>query len=223
MSGRPKRNAPAAPGAPKAGTLSSYFRNVANGVVVPAARPAAAAGAAVVQVAALDEEDLELREREEDEDENDVAEPVFEEEEVDEAVEGGVAEKEKRKEVQSSARKKIMRKKRERATAPDDLRACCCVFFRAPEKDEDQDRWYCLANPFQACSGTVKKKTDAIAKTGNFVDHCQSDHAEWNGLVQASFKEKGKVGAQTQFQTLLNGRSRGCKWISHCRSLGLER
>ncbi len=200
---RPRRNAAAAEGAPaQTGTLSSYFRNIAKGAAaVPGVRAAAAVGAAVVQAAALDEEEL----REEDEDEEEEEEPVFEEEEVNVAVEGGVAEKEQRKDERSSARKKIVRKKRERATAPDDLRACCFVFFRAAENDEDQDRWYCLANPFQPCSGSVKKKVNAIAKTGNFVDHCQSNHADWYALVESSFKEKGKVGAETQFQTLLNG------------------
>ncbi len=83
MAGRPRRNAAnaaAAEGAPKSGTLSSYFRNLAKGAVVPEARAAAAVGAAVVEAAALDEEDLELRE--EDEDEEEEVEPVFEEEEV---------------------------------------------------------------------------------------------------------------------------------------------
>lgn len=203
MRGRPKTGAPA-PAGMKQGSLSSFFNKLSSGAAVPQSRAAAAKGAAVVAAAALDEEDLEARE--EDEDVNS-EEGEFDEEEVNEAVAEAIVGQGERQEAQKAARKKIAgeRKKRARASAPDDLRAACFIFFRSPKPGEDQDRWYCLAQPFQSCSGSVKKKAGAIAKTGNFVDHCKSNHDEWYALVEASFKEKGKVGAETQFQTLVNG------------------
>ncbi len=126
---------------------------------------------------------------------------------MNEAVAVRVVEGEERKKAQEEAKKKKPRKPRLKASAPDDLRAACFVFFRSPEADEDKNRWYCLANKFQKCSGSVRKLEGAIAKTGNFVDHCNSCHQEWYKLVEASFKQRGKVGAETQFTTLCNGAS----------------
>jgi hypothetical protein len=204
MAGRPKRGA-SAPDGTKQISVSSFFKKLTQGMVVPESRAAAAKGKAVVAAVALDEEDA----REEDEDEVDVNHEgeEFEEEEVNEAVAVAIAEQDERQEAQKAGRKKKAdaRKKRERASAPDDLRSACFVFFRGPNPGEDQDRWYCLAQPYQNCSGSVKKDQNATAKTYNFVDHCNNNHKEWYALVQASFKEKGKVGAMTQFQTLVNG------------------
>ena len=121
------------------------------------------------------------------------------------AVEASIEVREARAQEKKDAKKKAPRKKRDRAKAPDDLRSSCFVFFRSPKANEDQNRWYCLVHPFQKCTGSVMKKGESIAKTGNFVDHCRNYHAEWYELVEASFKEKGRTGAETQFQTLLNG------------------
>lgn len=206
MSRRSRKGAPSPDDASKRGSLSSFFNKVSKGVIVPESRAAATKGAAVVAAVAFHEEDVEAREVENPRVVlNHPAE--FDEEEVNGAVAAAVIEQAQRHDAQTSERQKkaAERGKRGRAEAPDDLRASCFVFFRVPTEEEDQNRWYCLANDYQPCSGSVKKDQNAGAKTGNFVDHCINNHKEWFDLVQASFMENGKVGAQTQFQTLLNG------------------
>jgi TPP-dependent indolepyruvate ferredoxin oxidoreductase alpha subunit len=147
MSGRSKRGAPAPVGK---GSLSSFFNKVANGVVVPESRAAAAKGAAVVAAVALDEEDLEAR----DEDEDVMnAGGEFAEEEVNDAVAEGVAEEGKRHEMQKEARQKKGGAKRERASAPDDLRAACFVFFEARSREKTRTGGTVLLSRFSRAAG----------------------------------------------------------------------